>query len=193
MKTKTKLMLILVVGVAWGVAEIFGRDLFNDLGLHGASIWLAVWAVLLLSLARGAWNGSGSSALIGLVATGIRFAGPTTSACHLLGIAAIGLFFDLFASSLASRSTARWWRHALVGVLTAYGARAFFVLYAIHVARFDRWVEGGTAMAVGHVVGGGTIAAAALMLLAPLGFLIGHKLTGGGSETVVPELSPKST
>ncbi len=182
MPTKTKLLLILGVGAVWGAAEIFGGHLLDDLGLHGTSIWLAVWAVLLLSLARGAWNRTGSSALIGLVATGVRLAGPTTSACHLLGIAAIGLIFDLFASSLASRPTARWWRHALVGALTAYGARAFFVAYSVYVAQFERWVEGGATMAADHILRGGSVAAAATLLLAPLGFVIGRRLTAPDGE-----------
>ncbi len=69
----------------------------------------------------------------------------------------------------------QWWRHALVGVLTAYGVRAFFVLYSVHVAHFERWVEGGTQMALDHVVRSGSVVAVAALFLAPLGFRIGEK------------------
>jgi len=173
--TKKNILWILVLGSVWGVAEVFGKDLLADIGVGGASIWLAAWAVLLLSIGRGIWNKIGSSTIIGLIAAAFKFAGPSTNYCHLLGIAALGVFFDIFASSLLARGRSQWWRHALVGLLTAYCARAFFVAYSVHVAQSERWVEGGTQMAFDHVVRGGSVVALATLLLAPLGFRIGKK------------------
>jgi len=173
MITTRNIVWVLVLGSVWGVAEIFGRDLLSDLGVGGGTVWLTAWAILVLSIGRGLWNKIGSSAVIGLVATAFKFAGPSPHYCQLLGIASIGLIFDLFASSLARRP--QWWRHALVGLLTAYGARAFFVLYSVHVAQFDRWVEGGTQMALDHVLRSGSVVAVAALFLAPLGFRIGEK------------------
>ena len=49
------------------------------------------------------------------------------------------------------------WRHALVGLLTAYGARAFFVWYSVSIAQSGRWIEGGTQVALDHVLRGGSI------------------------------------
>ena len=179
--TTKKMMWVLILGSVWGVSELFGKDLLADFGVGGASIWLAAWALLLLSIGRGFWNKIGSSALIGLVAAAFKFVGPSPNYCHLLGIVSLGLIFDLFASSLARRS--QWWRHALVGLLTTYGARAFFVLYSIHIAHFERWVEGGTQMALDHVVRSGSVAALAALLLVPLGFRIGEKAAGAISPT----------
>ena len=173
MITTKHIIWVLVLGSVWGVAEIFGRDLLSDLGVGGGTVWLTVWAILVLSIGRGLWNKIGSSAVIGLIATAFKFAGPSPHLCQLLGIASIGLVFDLFSSSLAHKP--QWWRHALVGVLTAYGARAFFVLYSVHVAHFDRWIEGGTSMAFDHVVRSGSVVALAALLLAPLGFRLGRK------------------
>ena len=183
MITTKNIVWLLVLGSVWGVAEIFGRDLLADFGLGGASIWLAAWAILLLSIGRGVWNKIGSSAIIGLVASAVAFIGPSSNYCHLLGIASLGVFFDLFASSLLSFPRSQWWRHALVGVLTAYGARAFFVVYSIHVAHFERWVEGGTQMALDHVLRSGSLVAIVALLLAPLGFRIGRKAAGMLSGT----------
>ena len=174
MITTRKILWVLVLGSAWGVAEIFGDDLFGGLGVGEASIWLAAWAVLILSIGRGVWNKIGSSAIIGLVAATFKFIGPSPNYCHLLGIVSLGLVFDLFASSLLTHKS-QWWRHALVGLLTAYGARAFFVLYSVHIAHFERWVEGGTQMALDHVVSSGSVVALAALFLAPLGFRIGEK------------------
>ena len=186
MITKRNIVWVLVLGAAWGVAEIFGKDLLADLGVGGASIWLAAWALLLLSIGRGVWNKIGSSALIGLVAAAFKFVGPSPNYSDLLGLVSLGLFFDLFASSLLSHGRSQWWRHALVGLLTTYGARAFFVLYSIHIAHFERWVEGGTQMALEHVVRSGSVVALAALLLAPLGFRIGEKaaemLSGNPAE-----------
>jgi len=171
--TTKNILWVLVLGSVWGVAEIFGKDLIADFGVGGASIWLAAWAILLLSIGRGLWNKVGSSAIIGLVAAAFKFAGPSPNYCHLLGMASLGLFFDLFASSVARRP--QWWRHALVGLLTAYAARTFFVLYSIYIGNSERWVEGGSQMALDHVVRGGSVVAFAALLLAPLGFRIGKK------------------
>ena len=175
MITTKNILWVLVLGSVWGVAELFGKDLLTDFGVGGASIWLAAWAILLLSIGRGLWNKIGSSALMGLVATAFKFAGPSTNYCHLLGIASLGIFFDLFASSLLTQGRSQWWRHALVGLLTAFSARAFFVWYSLSVAQSDRWIEGGTQMAFDHAVLGGSVVAFAALLLAPLGFRIGKK------------------
>lgn len=173
MITTRKIVWVLVLGSVWGVAELFGRDLLSDLGVGGGTVWLMAWAILVLSIGRGLWNKIGSSAVIGLVATAFKFAGPSPHYCQLLGIASIGLVFDLFASSLARRP--QWWRHALVGVLTAYGARTFFVGFSVFAARWDRWVDGGVSMALEHIVVSGSIAAFAAAVLAPIGFRMGEK------------------
>ena len=173
--TTKNILMILILGSVWGVAEIFGKDLFASLGIGGSTVWLAAWAILLLSIGRGLWNKIGSSTLIGLVAAAFKFAYPSANYCHLLGIASLGLFFDVFASSLARKP--QWWRHALVGLLSAFSARAFFVWYSVSVFRSERWIEGGSQMAFDHIVGGGTVVALAALLLAPLGFRVGQKAT----------------
>jgi hypothetical protein len=160
--------------------------LFASLGIEAASVWLAVMAIVLLSIARGIWNRIGSSTIIGLVAAAFKFAGPSTTYCHLLGIAALGLFFDLFASSLVARGRSRWWRRALVGALTAYCARMFFVAYSIYVAQFERWIDGGPQMVIDHIVRSGSVVALAALFLAPLGFRLGKRaaevLSGSPTE-----------
>ena len=175
MITTRSVLWVVALGSAWGLAEVFGEDLLTGIGAPGASIWLAVWAVLLLSIGRGAWNKIGSSAVIGLVAALFKYVGPSPDYCHLLGIACLGLLFDLFASSLLSRGRSGWWRHACVGLLTAYGSASFFVMYSVHIAHFERWVDGGTQMALDHVLRSGSAVALAAVLLAPLGFRIGGK------------------
>ena len=184
MVTTKNVLMVLVLGSVWGVAEVFGKDLFGSLGIGGTTVWLAAWAMVLLSIGRSLWNKIGSSTLMGFVAAAFKFAGPSTNYCHLLGIAALGLFFDLFASSLARKP--QWWRHATVGLLTAFSARAFFVWYSVSVAQSDRWIEGGSQMAFDHIVRGGTMVALAALLLAPLGFRIGKKaaeiLSGSSAE-----------
>ena len=173
MITTKNIAWVLALGAVWGVAELFGKDLLADFGVGGASFWLAAWAILLLSIGRGLWNRIGSSAIIGLIAAAFKFAGPSINYCHLLGIASLGIFFDLFASRLLAQGRSQWWRHALVGLLTAFSARAFFVWFSLSVAQSDRWIEGGTQMAFDHVVLGGSVVAFAALLLAPLGFRIG--------------------
>lgn len=167
---------IVALGCLWGVAELGGKDLLADLGLQDSSLWLTGCAVLALSVSRGLWNRAGSSATIGLVAAAVRFAGPSTNYCHLLGIASLGLLFDLFASSLLRDGSPSPWRIAVVGMGAVYGARAVFVLYLQHIAHYQSWVEGGSEMAVDHVLRSGSLVALAALVLAPLGFRIGARL-----------------
>jgi hypothetical protein len=122
---------------------------------------------------------------MGLIAAAFKFAGPSTNYCHLLGIVALGLFFDLFASSILASGRSQWWRHAIVGVLAAYSARIFFVWYSVSVAQSQHWIEGGWRMEFDHIVLGGTVAALAALLLAPLGFRIGRKV----AETLAGSLA----
>ena len=175
MITTKNILIVLALGSIWGVAEVFGRDLLPSLGVEATSVWLAALAILLLSIGRGFWNKIGSSAVIGLVAAAFKFAGPSTNYCQLLGIAALGLLFDLFASGLLAQGKSQWWRHALVGLLTAYSARIVFVTYSVYVAQFERWIDGGSQMAIDHIVRGGSVVALAALLLAPLGFRFGAK------------------
>jgi len=184
--TTKNALVILVLGSVWGVAEIFAKDLFGSLGIGGTTVWLAAWAIVLLSIGRGLWNMIGSSTLMGLIAAAFKFIGPSPNHCHLLGIATLGLFFDLFASSLGRQP--QWWRHALVGVLTAFSARAFFVWYSVSIAQSERWIEGGSQMAFDHIVRGGAMVGVAALLLAPLGFRIGKKVAGMLSESPAHDL-----
>ena len=188
--SKSKFIWILALAALWGASELFGKDLLTELGIGAASIWLAVVAILLLSIARGIWNRVGSSSIIGLVAAGMKFTGPSPNACHLLGIACIGLIFDLFASTLLRDGSVEWWRGSLVGVFTAYGARSFFALYAIHVAHLQRWVEGGSTMALEHVLLHGTVVAFLAMILVPLGLRAGRRLSGIAPSAVTSGPDP---
>ena len=175
MITTKNILIVLAIGSAWGVSEVFGKDLLAGLGVEAASVWLAASAILLLSIGRGIWNRMGSSTIIGLVAAAFKFAGPSANACHLLGIGALALFFDLFASSLLAQAKSPWWRHALVGLFTAYCARALFVTYSVYVAEAERWIGGGSQMAIDHVVLSGSVVAFAALFLAPVGFRFGKK------------------
>jgi len=187
---KSKFIWIPTLAVLWGTAELFGEDLLRQIGIGEASIWLAVAAILLLAISRGIWNRAGSSSIIGLVAAGMKFAGPSPFACHLLGIACLGLIFDLFASTLLRDGGNEWWRGSLVGVFTAYGARTAFVLYAIHVADLQRWVEGGSTMALEHVLLHGTVVAFLAMILVPLGLRAGRRLSGIAPSAVTSDAGP---
>jgi hypothetical protein len=186
-KAKWIVMWTLLLATVWGLAEIFGKDLLRDLGLGGWSLWVAATAVLALSLGRGLWNRPGSSSLIGLLAACFRFAEPGVTVCHLLGIAAYGLMFDLFATTLLGRKPVVWWRAVLVGPLAVYGARAFFALYITHVARYERWVEGGWPMIRHHIFGSGTTIAAVAVVLVPLGLWLGARLA---RPSAAPAVSP---
>lgn len=166
-------VLLLMFGSLWGFSEVFGGEFLYSQRVPFASVWLSAFALFVLGLSRGLINRPGSSTVLGATAALFKLANAAPYWCHLLGIAFLGLFFDLAASAWMKRGKKPGWKTVLSGIVAAYGGYASFAVLITYVARYDPWVRGGTARVLRHVLVGGSLAAVAAAILVTLGYGIG--------------------
>jgi hypothetical protein len=169
-------------GSLWGISELVAGEYFAGNNVPHYSAILAAWAFLVLAVARGMVNMTGSSLVIGAVATLFKAVNTAPFICHLLGIFCLGVAFDLFASLLLKREGGVW-RSAVTGILSAYGGYALFGMVITYVVRYEYWVIGGFPKVIHHVFVSGSLAVVAGMILVPLGFSVGR----GGLSLIVKQ------
>ena len=164
---------IIFFGSLWGMSELVAGEYFASSNVPHYSAILAAWAFFVLALARGMINKTGSSLVIGAVATLFKAVNTAPFICHLLGIFCLGVAFEVFASLLLKRERGIW-RTAATGVLSAYGGYALFAVLITYVIRYEYWVIEGLPKVIHHVFVSGSLAVVAGMILVTLGFTIGR-------------------
>ncbi|MFC2165653.1 hypothetical protein ACFLT2_11735 [Acidobacteriota bacterium] len=173
MKNKKNWLWFLLFGSIWGMSEVFAGGILYASGTPHSSIFLTAWALFILAVARGIVNKPGSSAAIGAIATLFKLVNATPFICHLLGIFALGVAFDVTASLLLKKERRSVIWKSLTGVVSAYGGYALFALVITYIVRYDIWVAGGWPKVANHIFASGSIAALAGAVLVPLGYLVG--------------------
>lgn len=164
---------LLLFGSLWGISEVvIGGVLYNK-NVSYASVWLSAWAFFVLALARGVMNRPGYSTIIGVIAVLFKLINAPPFFCHLLGIIALGVAFDLAATLLIKHKPTISYRHILSGVLSAYSGYALFTLVITYIVRYKYWTIGGSAKVLDHIFVGGSFAALAAIVTVPLGYWVG--------------------
>jgi drug/metabolite transporter (DMT)-like permease len=175
MKDLKTWVLLLMFGSLWGFSEVFAGEFLYSQRVPFASVWLSAFALFILGLSRGLINKPGSSTAIGATAALFKLMNAAPYWCHLLGIAFLGLVFDLAASAWMKRGQRPGWKTVLSGIVTAYGGYASFAVLITYVARYDPWVRGGTARILRHILVGGSLAAVAAAITVTLGYVMGTR------------------
>jgi hypothetical protein len=164
---------LLLFGSVWGISEVaVGGALYRANVAH-ASVWLAAWAFLILAVARGVLNKPGSSAAIGALAAMFKLVNAGPFLCHLLGIFALGVAFDLVATLLIGDERTVSYRTAAAGLASAYGGYALFALTITYGIRYSYWIAGGLPKVLNHILVGGSFAALTAVVAVPLGYWLG--------------------
>jgi len=187
MKDKKNWAWLLLFGSLWGISEVAAGGVLYTNEIPHSSIFLTAWALLILAVARGVVNKPGSSMAVGIVATLFKLVNASPFICHLLGIFALGVAFDIAASLLMTEERKSTIRNALSGIVSAYGGYALFAFLITYVIRYDIWAAGGWPKVANHIFVGGSIAALIGALMVPVGYLIGnsgHVLTERRSRWV---------
>jgi hypothetical protein len=164
---------ILFFGSLWGLSEVAGGGAMYAMDVPHASIFLCAWALFILAVARGLVNKSGSSTVIGGIAALFKLINVAPFICHLLGIFILGAAFDVFASLLLKKKTARFVPAALTGAASAYGGYSLFAILITYVIRYSYWVEGGINKVLNHIFFSGSLVALISLFLVPVGLRIG--------------------
>jgi len=173
MGNKKNWLWFLLFGSIWGMSEVFAGGILYASDIPHSSIFLTAWALFILAAARGIVNKPGSSAAIGSIATLFKLVNASPFICHLLGIFALGVAFDVAASLLMKKERRSVLWKSLTGVVSAYGGYALFALVITYIVRYDMWIQGGWPKVANHIFVSGSIAALAGAVLVPLGYLVG--------------------
>jgi hypothetical protein len=202
---KTQLLAILFCSGAWGLSESVLGDALYARQVPFASTWLTIIAFILLAVARPFLPRWGGATAIGLLAMLYKFLNVPFFACHLTGIALLGVSWDL-VFGLASRGRSipelavrapggvtrrAWLRAAALAVAAAYLGYLLFVLAMMFVFRSEGWIQKGLAGVLQHVFVSGSMAAAGCAVLVPPGLRLGERLRGRADGPALLGLQPR--
>ena len=110
---------------------------------------------------------------MGLVATLYKLINASPFFCHLLGIAILGIAFDVAATLLLKKETKAVLRRALSGIAGVYAGSAVFAFLITYIIKYDPWVEGGMPRILRHIFVSGSLSAVCAAILVPLGIAWG--------------------
>jgi hypothetical protein len=178
MKRPWQLVWLLFFASLWGLSEVLAGQGLYALNVPYASVFLIVWALVILSLGRGFLNKPGSSTLIGCVAALYRMVNAAPFFCHVWGIVFIGIAFDLASSLLMKEGRKFFLRGSLTGITSAYLGNALFALVMTWIFRYEYWIAAGLPKVLDHVFISGSLVAAAAFGVVPLGYWLGRKVDG---------------
>ncbi len=173
MGNKKNWLWFLLFGSIWGMSEVFAGGILYASNTPHSSIFLTAWALFILAAARGIVNKPGSSLAIGAIATLFKLVNASPFICHLLGIFALAVAFDVTASLLLKKERRSVIWKSLTGVVSAYGGYALFALVITYIVRYEIWIAGGWPKVANHIFVGGSIAALAGAVIVPLAYLVG--------------------
>ena len=164
---------LLFFGSLWGIMEVAGGGVLSRYNMPHSAVILAAWAFMVMAVARGIVNKPGSSTVVGIVAVIFKLANAAPFFCHLLGIFALGLTFDVFSSLLMKNERKISFRSSLTGALSAYSGYALFAIVITYIVQYKYWIAGGLPKVLNHIFVGGSLAALAAVVLVPFGYWVG--------------------
>jgi len=172
------LVWLLFFASLWGLSEVVAGEGLYTLNVPHSSVFLTVWALVILSLGRGFLNKPGSSTLMGCVAALYRMVNAAPFFCHIWGIVFIAMAFDLASSLLMKEGRKFFLRSSLTGITSAYSGNALFALVMAWILRNEYWIAAGLPKVLDHIFISGSLAAAAASGVVPLGHWMGLKVDG---------------
>jgi len=198
---KEHLPAILLFGGLWGFSEAILGDALYSAAVPFSSVYLTVIGFFLLAVASHFVPRRGGSTAIASLAMLYKFLNVPFFACHLTGIALLGLSFDL-VFGWGSRQA-----HAAVGstpggrqpfrvaglkaALACYLGHALFFFAMIFGFRSEFWLGKGINGWWQHVGVGGSLAAAGCALMVPVGLALGRRLRERVSGSASLRLQPR--
>lgn len=198
---KEHLPAILLFGGLWGFSEAILGDALYSAVVPFSSVYLTVIGFFLLAVASHFVPRRGGSTAIASLAMLYKFLNVPFFACHLTGIALLGLSFDL-VFGWGSRQA-----HAAVGstpggrqpfrvaglkaALACYLGHALFFFAMIFGFRSEFWLGKGINGWWQHVGVGGSLAAAGCALMVPVGLALGRRLRERVSGSASLRLQPR--
>jgi hypothetical protein len=174
---KKNILTILLFGGLWGGSEALLGELLYAHDVPHAAFYLTVIGFFILALSRSFVRWTGAATLIAVAAMLYKFLNVPFFACHLAGIALLGVAWDL------SWGLARIRRPAAAAVLSVYLGHLFFMFAMVVVFRSEHWVAQGARGWIDHVGVSGSLTAVVSALLVPFGLKLGERLRRGTTQS----------
>lgn len=166
-RTGWRLVCLAVLASAWGLNELIGGETFV----------LTAVALLLLAVARALVNRPGTSTAMAAIAVLFKTVNTAPFLCHLVGIALIGIAFDLTATLLWRRDRKPYLRAAITGVTCSYLSCFLFAASMVWVFEYKFWAGGGLESVGQYMLSSGSRGAVTALVVVPLGLWVGRLLT----------------
>lgn len=161
---------ILFFGGLWGISEAVLGDALYAGDVPKASVYLTVIGFGLLGLSRAFVRWTGAATLIGGGAMLFKFLNTPFFACHLAGIALLGVAWDI------AFGVARIKRPVLAAIAAVYLGHLLFMAAMVFAFRSDRWIVQGFGGWAQHVGVAGTLTAIGCAILVPPALRLGERL-----------------
>jgi hypothetical protein len=161
-----RLVCVAALASAWGLVELIG----------GETVWLTAAGLFTLATGRALVNRFGMSSAMAAVAVLFKSVNTSPYFCHLVGIALLGIAFDLMATLWWRDDRRSYLRAAVAGVLSAYVSCFAFAAAMTWAFRYRFWADGGLARVGEHTLYSGSRGALAALVVAPLGLWLGRQL-----------------
>lgn len=174
LKNVNRWVLLFLFGSLWGIMEVLAGEAFFKNAVPHATVVLSAWALLMLAISRTTWNRPGTSTLVGVFAALFKLVNAAPYYCHLVGIVAVGVAFDVIVSLLAKKAKPLSPMSALSGALTPLLANTFFGIFQAFIIHYKYWAVGGWPKVLNYIGVTGGMTALAGIVLVPLGFWLGE-------------------
>ena len=187
MTKKIGILILVAVGLLWGLSEIFLGDVFYRFQIPMRAAMLTAVGMALLVLGRLAFDRPGTSLAAALIAGALRCLVPKIFICHFIAIALEGCVFDVSWTALRAgetRSLRRAWLSAAIAAYVGFLAFGFVGAYGF---QFGRWVVAGPGGIAAWALKSGTVSTVLLIGLVPLAVVAASKLM------IAPSRSEKTT
>lgn len=153
---------ILFFGTIWGLSEAGLGGWLYAAKVPQASVYLALVAFAVLTVARAYFPQVGTATAIASCAMLYKVLNAQFFACHLLGVVLLGLSYDVVFNGLKFKN------RSLSAVTSTYLGFALFAVMITYVVRYPHWADVGWPKVLWYVGVSGSLAAAGNAVLVPL-------------------------
>jgi hypothetical protein len=183
MTKKTGILTIVLVGLVWGLSEVFLGDVFYRVNVPMRAATLTAIGMAILVVGRLIYDRPGSSLAAAIIAGALRCLVPKLYICHLIAITLEGCAFDLSWSALRAGETRSIRRAWLASAIAVYVGFFSFGLAGGYLFSFKRWVAAGLGGIGQWGLWSGTFSALLLAGLVPVAVLAVRRLAEARSHS----------
>jgi hypothetical protein len=182
MTRKAGILVFIIVGLLWGLSEIFLGDVFYRFHMPMRAASLTAVGMALLVVGRLAFDRPGTSLAASIIAGALRCLVPKLYICHFIAIALEGCVFDISWTALKAGETRSLRRAWLSAAIAAYVGFLSFGLAGAYAFKFGRWVAAGLGGTAAWALKSGTVSTVLLAGLVPLAVLGVRKIASARSH-----------